>query len=413
MTFSSETQSIFDANGFYLGKMLLQRLKPEAWPFALEDLPEGTVLVGGAVRDGLLNKQGIVPDLDFVLPSHAIETCKSLVKKYGGRAIELDSKRDIGRYVLKNWKIDLASQIGQNLEEDLLRRDFSVNAIALNLLPTPFLIDPSGGLKDLDEKKLVAIAEGNLIEDPLRILRALRLMSELNFEVDSQTESLLGKHAELLETVASERIKMEIERLTNGYWADDVIPLLIQLKLLEPWRDNSNSQETAPLSLKNVSSFTPNELKLAFPLVRLTHLLSDRGLVNLGFSRKIIRSSNLLRIWQQRNDGLAFVNLNELDRLQLHLDLETFLPAIILSIPNRDKKVWLNRWRDPLDPLFHPASPLDGNTLKETFQIAEGPWIGKLMFFLCKERAFGRLHNSYEAFELARYWLEHNQPFCD
>ena len=140
--------------------MLLQRLKPETWPFALEDLPEGTVLVGGAVRDGLLNKQGIVPDLDFVLPSHAIKTCKNLVKKYGGRAIELDSKRDIGRYVFKNWKIDLASQIGQNLEEDLLRRDFSVNAIALNLLPTPFLIDPSGGLKDLDEKKLVAIAEG-------------------------------------------------------------------------------------------------------------------------------------------------------------------------------------------------------------------------------------------------------------
>ena len=161
-------------------------------------------------------------------------------------------------------------------------------------------------------------------------------MSELNFEVDPQTESLLGKHAELLEKVASERIKMEIERLTNGFWADDVIPLLIQLKLLEPWRDNSNSQEPAPLSLKNVSSFTPNELKLAFPLVRLTHLLSDRGLVNLGFSRKIIRSSNLLRIWQKRNDGLAFVNLNELDRLQLHLDLETFLPAIILSIPKKD-----------------------------------------------------------------------------
>ena len=80
MTFSSETQSIFDANGFYLGKMLLQRLKPEAWPFALEDLPEGTVLVGGAVRDGLLNKQGIIPDLDFVLPSHAIKTCQNLGK---------------------------------------------------------------------------------------------------------------------------------------------------------------------------------------------------------------------------------------------------------------------------------------------------------------------------------------------
>ena len=56
---------------------------------------------------------------------------------------------------------------------------------------------------------------------------------------------------------------------------------------------------------------------------------------------------------------------------------------------------------------------LDGNTLKERFQITEGPWIGKLMLFLCKERAFGRLHNSDEAFELARNWLEHNQPFYD
>ncbi len=396
-----------------MGKMLLQQLKPDAWPFDLHDLPEGTVLVGGAVRDGLLNKHGLLSDLDFVLPSNAIKTCQKFAKKYGGRAIELDAKRDIARYVFKDWKIDLASQIGNNLEEDLLRRDFSVNAIALNLLPIPFLIDPSGGLQDLEEKKLLAINESNLIDDPLRILRALRLKSESNFSLDPQTEDWLKIHAHLLKSVACERIKMEIERLINGHWADDVIPLLIQLNLLEPWRENSKSDEYTPLSLKNVSSFTPNELKLALPLVRLTHLLSDQGLVNLGFSRKIIKSCNLLRIWQKRNDGFAYEKLNELDRLQLHLDLENVLPSIILSIPNKSKKNWLQRWRDPLDPLFHPVSPLDGNTLKEAFQIPEGPWIGKLMFFLCKEKAFGRLHNSDEAFELARYWLEHNQPFCD
>ena len=135
--------------------------------------------------------------------------------------------------------------------------------------------------------------------------------------------------------------------------------------------------------------------------------------MDLGFSKKIIKTCNLLRIWQQRNDGLGFKNLNELDRLQLHLDLENALPAIILGIPDKDKLLWLNRWRDPLDPLFHPASPLNGNTLKETFKITEGPLIGRLMFFLSKERAFGRLCNSDEAFKLARYWLEHNQPFCD
>ncbi len=396
-----------------MAKMLLQRLKPDKWPLDLKDLPEGSVLVGGAVRDGLLEKQAEVPDLDFVLPKDAIKTCKNLVQKYGGKCIELDEERDIARYVVKNWKIDLASQIGENLEADLLRRDFSINAIALNFLSIPFLIDPSGGLQDLDQMQLVAINERNLIQDPLRMLRALRLMSESNFKLESRTEDWIRTHRKLLYTVASERIKSEIQRLIVGHWADDVIPLLKQLDLLEPWRENSEFKEYVPLSLKNVSSFTPNELKLALPLDRLTHLFSDQGLVNLGFSRKIIKDCNLLRIWQKRNDGFGFRKLNESDLLQLHIDLENSLPAIVLSIPNQDKKDWLDRWRDPLDPLFHPCSPLDGNTIKEVFQIPEGPWIGELMFFLCQERAFNRIVNNEDAFELARYWLEHNQPFYD
>ena len=82
-------------------------------------------------------------------------------------------------------------------------------------------------------------------------------------------------------------------------------------------------------------------------------------------------------------------------------------------IPVEEQSIWLNRWRDPYDPLFHPSSPLDGKTLKELLHATEGPWIGELMHHLCKERAFGRLQNRSEAIELARYWWQHNQPFCD
>ncbi len=81
MTFSSDTQSILHANGSYMAEMLLQRLKPFTWPFELKELPEGTVLVGGAIRDGLLERQAMTTDLDFVVPKQAILTCKKLAKK--------------------------------------------------------------------------------------------------------------------------------------------------------------------------------------------------------------------------------------------------------------------------------------------------------------------------------------------
>ena len=101
-----------------MAKMLLQRLKLDEWPFELRDLPEGTVLVGGAIRDALLTSQVIVSDLDFVVPNQAIQTSKILEQKYGGKAVILDAKRDIARYVYKNWTIDLASQIGKHLKDD-------------------------------------------------------------------------------------------------------------------------------------------------------------------------------------------------------------------------------------------------------------------------------------------------------
>ncbi len=392
---------------------LLHRLNPVLWPFDINDLPEGSVLVGGAVRDALLNRNNSIPDLDFVVPEEAINTSHYLAKKYGGTAVELDKERDIARYVIGDWKIDLASQVGKDLKEDLLRRDFTINAIAFQLLPSPFLLDPAGGLKDLLDKRLIAISEKNLIEDPLRILRGLRMISELNLELDKKTENMLRDNANLLKTVSPERIKFEIERLIHAPWADEVMPLLREIRLLHLWTLESFPEEFHYLSLKNVSSFTKNELKIALPLVRLTLLFSERGMIQLGFSKKIIRTCNLLRKWMLRYYKLGFKNLTENDQLRLHIDLENHLPALILLLPIADQKIWLRRWRDPLDPLFHPSCPINGNTLRELLEAPAGPWIGQLISYLCKERAFGRLRNNEEACDMARNWWKHNQPFCD
>ena len=142
MAYTSKTFNIFDRGNSLLPKALLRKLHPERWPFQLDDLPEGTSLVGGAVRDALIGRTYSMPDLDFVVPISAKETCKKLVKKYGGSLVILDSQRDIGRYVRDGWTFDFASQIGKSLHEDLLRRDFTINAVALQIFPQLELKDP-------------------------------------------------------------------------------------------------------------------------------------------------------------------------------------------------------------------------------------------------------------------------------
>ena len=108
-----------------------------------------------------------------------------------------------------------------------------------------------------------------------------------------------------LQIVAVERIKVELERLVNGLWADEVIPVIEEIGLLAPWQSKRNNTKKDSLSLKNISTLNANEQSIALPLIRLTNLLSDQGLEDLGFAKKKIRDCYLLRYWYQRNDGCS------------------------------------------------------------------------------------------------------------
>ncbi len=402
--------SFLEGDEASLTKLVWERLEPSRWPVSLDDLPKGAALVGGSVRDAFLNKIHHKLDLDLIVPSNAIDLAQKLAIKKSGTCVVLDSQRDIARVVIKEWNIDIASQVGKSLNEDLYRRDFTVNAIALKLGSFPEIVDPQGGIDDLKERKLIAVTKKNLIEDPLRLLRGFRLSAELNLLLDSQTLEFITSNVKYLERVAAERIKVELERLVKGFWADEVIKVIQRIGLLEPWEPHKIHSKAESLSLTNISSLNANEQEIALPLIRLTNLLSDQGLKDLGFSRKKIKDSFSLRYWYQRNDGLAFQTLNENQRIQLHKDLENTMPALILQLPSSEQNIWLSRWRDAQDPLFHPRSPLDGYTLKKIFNAPQGPWIGKLMNFLCKEKAFGRLQNRQDAVQSAFYWWEQNQP---
>jgi tRNA nucleotidyltransferase (CCA-adding enzyme) len=155
------------------------------FPGNLALLPDQAYLVGGSVRDALLQRYRNPPDLDFVLPEKAIATAKEFANLYGGGFVILDEEREIARVVFDQGTLDLASQEGASLETDLHRRDFTINAIAYNL-KSQQLVDPLGGLADLEQGVLRMVAVKNLEDDPLRLLRAYRQAAQLNFTIASR-----------------------------------------------------------------------------------------------------------------------------------------------------------------------------------------------------------------------------------
>ena len=105
--------------------------------------------------------------------------------------------------------------------------------------------------------------------------------------------------------------------------------------------------------------------------------------------------------------------LTESERFALHQELEMFLPSFIFYLPQNLRINWLNRWRDKDDKLFHPSNLLNGDVIKKSLKINDGPLLGELLHYLSKELAYKRLNNFDEAIYKAKQWIEQNAPKCD
>ena len=359
-------------------------LQPERWPLAPGCFPPGSALVGGAVRDALLQRLCPYPDLDLVVPDGAIKLCQRLAKKHRGTAVVLDSERDIARLVLGPWSLDMAAQEGADLSSDLQRRDYSINALALPLRAEAPLLDPTGGLGDLAKRQLRALSEANLLADPLRLLRGPRLAAELNFTLESTTAALIGRHRTALPQVAAERVLAELEKLASCPGGDAGLQQASDLGLLQPWERPLTAGKQGSLEVAGLSA---EELTQALPLARLAQRFDGAAMGQLKASRKLQQRCNMLRHWVEQLGQ----PLEEAAMLQLCRELEEDLPALVLLQTNATDG-WLQRWRDRSDPLFHPRSPIDGRTLQRELGLTPGPQLGKLIERLMLERAFGRPH---------------------
>ncbi|MFN8565103.1 MAG: hypothetical protein U0703_26550 [Anaerolineae bacterium] len=182
----------------------------------LADHPEPVYIVGGAVRDALLRRP--IKDVDIAAPERAIPLARRIANGLGGAFFVLDAERDVGRALLDTpdgrLSIDVAGFRGDSLDADLRDRDFTINALAVDLRgDLSQVIDPTGGAKDALAKIIRRCNPDAIAHDPIRALRAVRQSVQFGFRIDPATQDDIRAHAANLLDTSMERLRDELFKL--------------------------------------------------------------------------------------------------------------------------------------------------------------------------------------------------------
>jgi tRNA nucleotidyltransferase/poly(A) polymerase len=168
-------------------------------------------LVGGCVRDLI---QGLAPrDFDIAVSGDPLAFAEETATRLGGRVFVLGKdKFTVFCVATRKVQIDIMSYKALNIEDDLLRRDFTINALACRLSDGR-LVDVTGGLQDLRRRMVRMISPGVFQDDPVRLVRAFRMAASLDFLIEAETIKAIRAHSALLQRSATERIWAELRRI--------------------------------------------------------------------------------------------------------------------------------------------------------------------------------------------------------
>ena len=262
-------------------------------------------LVGGPVRDAILGRLG--NDLDFTTDAKPAQSKKileawadsvweigaefgTIAARKGEIEVEVTTYRSES-YDLNSRKPDV--QFGESIEGDLKRRDFTINAMALELTTEPpTFLDLFGGITDLESKliKTPGTAEDSFSDDPLRMMRAARFMSQLNFDVDPSVITAIKKMADRISIISAERIRDEFIKtlmspnprlgltlLVETGLADKFLPEIPKLKL--EIDEHHHHKDVYEHTLTVLEQAIALEERLAGPnlTLRLAALMHDIG----------------------------------------------------------------------------------------------------------------------------------------
>lgn len=320
-------------------------------------------IVGGAVRDELLGRP--VLDLD-VACREPREAAVRYARQFGGAAFPLSERHGAWRVASPDadQTVDF-TPLPNGIEADLASRDFTFNAIAVRV-GSGDVCDPHGGRSDLDSRCIRAVSGSVFIDDPLRLLRAVRLEDELGFHMEEHTEELLRVSAALVTQPAGERTLSELRRLSPAGYRR-----LHDVGLLEPL----GGRLDGPVDALDDADF------------RLVAVFGDR-LGVFPISNELRRyATTLLRARPPEDPSARAIHRFRRDTEPWALDALAFVGALELSAV-----VEVARRGDPREPL------LRGDEL----DIPPGPEIGRILEVIEEERAAGTISTREDALDLAR-----------
>ena len=204
-------------------------------------------MVGGAVRDVLMMRP--LHDMDFVVIGSAANVAKKLADDLEGGFYMLDEERDIARVVIKQdhgkkFYLDFSALRAENLFKDLTSRDFTINAMAVNVSQPELLIDPLKGVKDIKAGYLQICNPNSFKDDPIRVIRAVRMAIQFNLKITENTLYALKQEVPNLHKISQERIRDELFRILESENIASAIRMLEELGILQTiWPDLSSLKD--------------------------------------------------------------------------------------------------------------------------------------------------------------------------
>ncbi|OPZ84589.1 MAG: Multifunctional CCA protein [bacterium ADurb.Bin429] len=389
-------------------------------------------LVGGAVRDLLVGNETI--DLDLLVEGEGIPLAEAVGRELGGHVVT-HPKFHTGKVELPDGRaVDLATARTEfyqypaalptaehsSVREDLYRRDFTINAMAMQLNGDEpgRLLDPFGGSRDLAESIIRVLHNLSFVEDPTRILRAVRFEARFGFRMDERTEEL-ARHAiemELLDRVSGHRIREELRAIFARPFPEVALRRLDDLGLLaalEPgWRLAGPAPEYCRLedalawarSQPDVAAhmIEPGAQRLLLVFCRLAPEHAARLTERLRLPVREKRLALLAPRLPVLVPALAVESLkpSELDALLRPLNVPLCLALLALA---ESPVVWA-RVQHYLTDLIHVPVPLSGDELK-ALGIPRGPAFARIITRLRALRLDGAISTHADAVAAAKRLL--------
>lgn len=285
--------------------MMERQLEPSIFPLlqkigqTADQYHFSVYLIGGIVRDILLEKPST--DIDIVVEGDGIKFSEVLCKKYGGKVFIHDSFGTSTWTHPNGLRIDVASSRleyydhpaqlpeveASTLRKDLYRRDFTINAMAICLNEKQFghLVDPFAGQRDLTYGLIKVLHNLSFVEDPTRILRAVRFELRLDFRMDQQTEQLARQSVDQVKDLSKDRIIAEMKQLFQEHQPDQVIGRLFDLRFWKQFDINDTFKKPSCAHAEKLYNVKPktNDDWLIYFLIPFYH--SEKVEIATQFAR--------------------------------------------------------------------------------------------------------------------------------